>query len=100
VALAVKNLSSLKRLYTAGGTGKGIADYLVALKKADLNTDVLAQFDLAIAKAAGHSRPAVIVAYCPAGGGRCRIQRNTKAAHIIKNGCSFRHRCPDHFYGQ
>ncbi len=50
VALAVKNLSSLKRFYTAGGTGKGIADYLVALKKADLNTDVLAQFDLAIAK--------------------------------------------------
>jgi len=50
VALAVKNLSSLKRLYTAGGTGKGIADYLVALKKADLNNDVLAQFDLAITK--------------------------------------------------
>ncbi len=50
VTLAVKNLSSLKRFYTAGGTGKGIADYLVALKKADLNNDVLAQFDLAITK--------------------------------------------------
>lgn len=46
--LAVANLSSLKNYYT-GGTGKGIDDYLVLLKKEQLNTDVLAQFEVAIA---------------------------------------------------
>lgn len=46
-ALAVENLSSLKNYYT-GGAGSGIDDYLVLLKKDQLNKDVLAQFDVAI----------------------------------------------------
>jgi predicted lipoprotein len=46
-ALAVENLSSLKNYYT-GGSGSGIDDYLVLLKKDQLNKDVLAQFDVAI----------------------------------------------------
>jgi predicted lipoprotein len=46
-ALAVANLTSLKNYYT-GGAGDGIADYLVLLKKNQLNTDVLAQFDIAL----------------------------------------------------
>jgi predicted lipoprotein len=50
VALAIENLSSLKRIYTGGGSEKGISDYLVALNKASLNNDVLTQFDMAIAK--------------------------------------------------
>lgn len=48
--LAVENLTSLKKLYTGNASGKGISDYLVALNKATLNTDVLTQFDLALAK--------------------------------------------------
>lgn len=48
-ALALENLSSVKKLYTANGSGKGISDYLVALNQGSLNTDVLAQFDVAIA---------------------------------------------------
>lgn len=50
VALAVENLSSLKKLYTGNNSGKGFSDYLIALKQTQLNTDVLAQFDLAIEK--------------------------------------------------
>jgi uncharacterized protein len=50
VLLAVENLKSIRSVYTANSSGKGIADYLIALNKAQLNTDVLAQFDLAIAK--------------------------------------------------
>ncbi|MFT3936158.1 MAG: imelysin family protein [Chitinophagaceae bacterium] len=46
-ALAVENLSSLKNYYT-GGSASGIDDYLVLLKKDQLNKDVLAQFDIAI----------------------------------------------------
>lgn len=46
-ALAVENLTSLKRYYT-GGAGSGMDDYLVLLKKDQLNNDVLAQFDIAI----------------------------------------------------
>lgn len=45
--LAVANLTALKNYYS-GGSGNGIADYLVLLKKDQLNTDVLAQFDLTI----------------------------------------------------
>jgi len=45
--LAVENLSSLKNYYT-GGSGNGIDDYLVLLKKDQLNKDVLAQFDVAV----------------------------------------------------
>jgi uncharacterized protein len=46
--LAIANLSSLKNYYT-GANGDGIADYLVLLKKQDLNNAVLAQFDLTLA---------------------------------------------------
>lgn len=45
--LALANLSSLKNYYT-GGAGKGIDDYLILLKKEQLNNDVLAQFEVAI----------------------------------------------------
>lgn len=45
--LAVANLTSLKNYFTGGG-GKGIDDYLILLKKNQLNTDVLAQFDVAL----------------------------------------------------
>lgn len=45
--LAVTNLTSLKNYYK-GGDGKGIDDYLILLKKEQLNSDVLAQFDVAI----------------------------------------------------
>lgn len=47
VALAVQNLTSLKN-YFVGASGNGIADYLVLLKKDQLNNDVLAQFDVAL----------------------------------------------------
>lgn len=50
VALAVENLTSLKNLYTGNSSGKGISDYLVALGQSTLNKDVLAQFDVAIAR--------------------------------------------------
>lgn len=46
-ALAVANLKSLKNYYT-GGSGNGLADYLVLLKKDQINNDVLAQFDLTL----------------------------------------------------
>jgi predicted lipoprotein len=49
-ALAVENLASLKKAYTGNESGKGISDYLVALKKEQLNTDVLRQFDVTIDK--------------------------------------------------
>jgi predicted lipoprotein len=49
-ALAAELLTSLKGVYTGGGTGKGLSDYLVALQQAQLNTDVIAQFDVAIGK--------------------------------------------------
>jgi hypothetical protein len=45
--LAIANLTSLKNYFT-GGTGKGIDDYLILLKKDKLNSDVLAQFDVAL----------------------------------------------------
>ncbi|MBE9583082.1 imelysin family protein [Mucilaginibacter sp. JRF] len=48
IALATENLTNLKAMYTGGGNGKGMADYLIALKKEQLNTDVLKQFDAAI----------------------------------------------------
>lgn len=46
--LAIANLASLKNYFT-GGSGDGISDYLVLLKKDQLNNDVLAQFDVALA---------------------------------------------------
>jgi predicted lipoprotein len=48
--LAVQNMTALKTLYTAGGSGKGISDYVISLNRASLNTDIIAQFDLVIAK--------------------------------------------------
>jgi predicted lipoprotein len=45
--LAIANLTNLKKYFT-GGTGSGIDDYLILLGKQQLNTDVLAQFDVAI----------------------------------------------------
>lgn len=48
--LAIENLGSLKSAYTGGGSGKGISDYLVALAKQDLNTEVVNQFDVTIEK--------------------------------------------------
>lgn len=48
-ALAAENMKALKNIY-AGDTGKGIDDYIISLKNETLNTDVLAQFDLAISK--------------------------------------------------
>lgn len=45
--LAVENLTSLKN-YFAGASGDGMADYLVFLKKNQLSSDVLAQFDVAL----------------------------------------------------
>ncbi|HEX6427671.1 MAG TPA: imelysin family protein [Niastella sp.] len=48
--LAVENLTSLKKAYTAAGSGKGISDYLIALNRASLNNDITTQFDVAIAK--------------------------------------------------
>jgi len=50
VALAVENLKALRNTYTGGNSGKGISGYLVALGQAKLNTDVLAQFDIALGK--------------------------------------------------
>jgi predicted lipoprotein len=48
--LAIENLSNLKNAYMGGSNGKGIDDYLTALNKQELNTDVLSQFDVAINK--------------------------------------------------
>lgn len=45
--LAIANLTSLKN-YFIGASGNGIADYLVLLKKEQLNNDVLAQFEVAL----------------------------------------------------
>jgi predicted lipoprotein len=48
VALAVENLTSLKAMFNGNGSGKGMSDYLVALNKTQLSTDVLKQFDVAL----------------------------------------------------
>ena len=45
--LAIANLTSLKK-YFNGGSGSGVSDYLVLLGKQSLNSDVLAQFDIAL----------------------------------------------------
>lgn len=50
VALAVANLTNLKKMFTGNNSGKGISDYLVALNKKTLSDDALKQFDLAISK--------------------------------------------------
>lgn len=49
-ALAVENLASLKKAYIGAESGRGISDYLIALQKEQLNTDVLQQFDVTIDK--------------------------------------------------
>jgi predicted lipoprotein len=48
VALAIENLTSLKAMFNGGGSGKGMSDYLGALNKAQLSSDVLKQFDVAL----------------------------------------------------
>jgi predicted lipoprotein len=51
MALAIENLNSVKRLYTGNNiSGKGLSDYLIALNQSTLNSDILAQFDVALAK--------------------------------------------------
>ena len=50
VALAVANLTNLKKSFTGNNSGKGMSDYLVALNKKTLSDDVLKQFDSAISK--------------------------------------------------
>jgi predicted lipoprotein len=49
VALAIENLTALKKLYV-GGNGRGLSGYLVALGNESLNNDVLSQFDNALSK--------------------------------------------------
>src|SRR5690606_12316753 len=49
VALAVENLSNLKRIYL-GADGTGLAAYVKALGNEEINNDVIAQFDIAIGK--------------------------------------------------
>ncbi len=48
--LASENMRSLKKTFTNNGNGKGISDYLVALKQEALKNDVVAQLDLVITK--------------------------------------------------
>lgn len=50
VALAVANLKNLQLLYSAGGSGKGFSDYLIALNKQALNSSISAQFDITISR--------------------------------------------------
>jgi predicted lipoprotein len=49
-ALAQESIRNLKKIFTGGGSGKGFSDYLVALKKQDLASQVTAQFDLVLTK--------------------------------------------------
>ena len=56
-SLAVENLTAVKLLYTGNVNGKGLSDYLISLHQAELNHDVLAQFDLAIAKLSAIPNP-------------------------------------------
>lgn len=50
VALALESIRNLKKIFTADGTGKGLSDYLKALKKEELANQVIAQFDIVITK--------------------------------------------------
>lgn len=51
MVLAVENLNSIKRLYTGNNiSGKGLADYLIAINQSALNNDILAQFDITLDK--------------------------------------------------
>ncbi len=49
-ALAQENMRSLKKLFTANDSGKGLYDYLKALNKEALANQVKGQFDIVIAK--------------------------------------------------
>jgi predicted lipoprotein len=49
-ALALESIRNLKKIFTADGSGNGFSDYLKALKKEELANQVIAQFDLVIAK--------------------------------------------------
>lgn len=46
MSLANENINSIKRLYTNNGNGKGISDYLIALKGENLNKDILNQIQV------------------------------------------------------
>lgn len=48
--LAGENVRNLKKAFSNNANGKGISDYLIALKHETLRNDVMAQFDLVIAK--------------------------------------------------
>lgn len=48
--LAKANIRSLKNAFTGGSQNKGLSGYLISLDKETLNNDVLAQFDVLIAK--------------------------------------------------
>jgi predicted lipoprotein len=48
--LARENIRNLKKVFSGAGSGHGISDYLEALNNKALSTDVLAQFDILIAK--------------------------------------------------
>ncbi|WP_205510179.1 imelysin family protein [Longitalea arenae] len=49
-ALAQESMRNLKKVFTANGSGKGLSDYLISLDKAELASQVTAQFDLLISK--------------------------------------------------
>jgi len=49
-SLAIANLTSLKNYYTGVNSGKGMSDYVIALGKQQLNTDILNQFDITLGK--------------------------------------------------
>ncbi|WP_316839849.1 imelysin family protein [Pedobacter gandavensis] len=48
--LAIENMQSLRNMYTAGNSGKGISDYVIAIGQAKLNGEVIAQFNLVDSK--------------------------------------------------
>jgi len=50
LSLAIENLTNLKILYVGGSSGNGLSAYLLALKKDQLNSDIIRYFDNAIAK--------------------------------------------------
>lgn len=56
-ALAQEAMRNLKNIFTANGSGKGLSDYLKALNKEALASQVISQFDIVIAKLAALQDP-------------------------------------------
>jgi predicted lipoprotein len=56
-ALATESVKNLKNVFTAKSSGKGYSDYLKALHKDDLATQVVGQFDAVIEKLTALSDP-------------------------------------------